>query len=172
MTPAKPDDSDALYSAVGFVVVQWGIAEQLLDGVVAMLYHSFGGRTLAKRLPKQLEVKLKFVRKCVTTNPDLAPFAVKIASVADTFERLSSLRHDLIHGAIASLTAEGGMVFKFQKLDFMDPHMHRLRVVRFDAADFPKLTEDLVDLGSLTGEVAKELIADHERRLPGAAIGA
>jgi len=42
----KYDDGelDALYKAVGFVVVQWGQAEQSLDMIVAMLFQNLGGK--------------------------------------------------------------------------------------------------------------------------------
>jgi len=40
----KPgSDIETLFKAVGFVVIQWGFAEQSLDLMVATIFHSFDG---------------------------------------------------------------------------------------------------------------------------------
>jgi hypothetical protein len=47
--PAEYKDMDALFRAIGFVVVQWGQAEQSLDLLVAALFQECGGKPLAKK---------------------------------------------------------------------------------------------------------------------------
>jgi hypothetical protein len=46
------DELDSLFKAVGFVVVQWGQAEQSLELATGILYGELNGKPLAKRLPK------------------------------------------------------------------------------------------------------------------------
>ncbi|QPD02849.1 MAG: hypothetical protein Nkreftii_000623 [Candidatus Nitrospira kreftii] len=98
------NELDALFKAVGFVVVQWGQAEQSLDLTTAILYQDLEGRPLVKRLPKMLETKLEFVEKCLAKMPSLASVRADGEVLVADFRTLSAKRHDLIHGAIASVT--------------------------------------------------------------------
>jgi hypothetical protein len=149
------DELDALFKAVGFVVVQWGQAEQSLELATAILYQNLGGRPLAKRLPKMLETKLDFIEKCLSKMPSLAHLRAEGQSLVHDFRALSAKRHDLIHGAIAEVSATDGG-FAFMKLDIQDDK-HVVREFRFEAAEFPKLTKDLIDLGARATTFARKL---------------
>ena len=46
-------DLESLFIAVGFIVIQWGQAEQALDLIVSSLSHAYPGKK-AKRLPVML----------------------------------------------------------------------------------------------------------------------
>jgi len=149
------DELDSLFKAVGFVVVQWGQAEQSLDLAIAILYQNLGGKQCSKRLPRMLEPKLEFLRKCLSQIPALARFQGEGEALVANFRKLSEKRHDIIHGAIASVSATNG-AFMFAKLDIKDD-IHVLREFRFDAADFPALTRGLIDLGAQTTAFARRL---------------
>ncbi|MEQ1766836.1 MAG: hypothetical protein ABL859_05355 [Methylotenera sp.] len=140
------DELDALFKAVGFVVVQWGQAEQSLDLATGVLYKHLGGMALSKHLPMMLETKLKFIEKCFAKLPTLARFRADGEDLIADFRSLSATRHDLIHGAIASVSATNGG-FDFMKLDFNNDD-HVVREFRFEGEDFPKLTKNLIDLGA------------------------
>lgn len=148
-------DLDALFQAVGFVVVQWGQSEQSLEMIVAMLYQDLGGKALAKRIPVLLTPKLGFVRKCLTTIPTMHQFRSDGEELIQKFEELSQKRHDLIHGAIAGLSLDNGG-FPFVKLDVKDG-FHVAREFRFEAAEFPKLAKDLIDLGAAANALGRKL---------------
>jgi hypothetical protein len=107
-TKYDDDELDALFKAVGFVVVQWGQSEQSLDMLVAMIYQQLGGKRFAKRLPKMLATKLDFLHKCFSNIVALAPFKAEAGKLIADFGRLSDRRHDLIHGAVASLSSQNG----------------------------------------------------------------
>jgi hypothetical protein len=128
------------------VVAQWGQAEQTLDLATGMLYKDLGGKPLTKRLPKMLETKLEFVENCLTRLPTLAHLRAEGNILVSDFRGLSALRHQLIHGAISSVSAKGGG-FEFMKLDIKDDE-HVVREFRFDGRDFPQLTKNLIDLGA------------------------
>lgn len=146
---------DALFKAVGFVVVQWGQAEQSLDLATGVLYRNLGGKDIAKRLPKMLEPKLKFIEDCTGKLPTLSHLRTDGENLVADFRKLSAMRHDLIHGAIASVsTTDGGFVF--MKLDF-EGNNHVVRQFRFEGEDFPKLTKDLIDLGARATAFARKL---------------
>ena len=152
--PAEHKDTDALFRAVGFIVVQWSQAEQSLDLLVAALFQECGGKRLAKknRMPFMLAPKLEFVRKCVTQLPKLAPFREEGLALVSSFETLSEKRHDLIHGAVSSLSPVDN-AFPFIKLDIKD-NAHHFREVRLEASEFPALTKDFVRLGADAGTLA------------------
>ena len=50
------DSETALYSQVGFIVIQWGHCEQSLELLVNTLFREFGGNALPKRkrMPRPL----------------------------------------------------------------------------------------------------------------------
>lgn len=149
------DELDTLFKAVGFVVIQWGQAEQSLDLATGILYRQIGGKALAKRLPKMLEAKLEFIEKCLAKLPTLARFRSDGEVLVAEFRSLSATRHDLIHGAIGSVSATNGG-FDFMKLDFLG-NDHVVREFRFEAEDFPKLTKDLINLGARATTFAEKL---------------
>jgi hypothetical protein len=64
------ENTDALFKAIGFIVVQWGHAEQSLDLLVAAMFEKHNGSHLLKKkkLPTMLQPKLPFVQKCFTVS--------------------------------------------------------------------------------------------------------
>ncbi len=152
-TRYEDEELDSLFKAVGFVVVQWGQAEQSLDMLVAMIYQQLGGKQFAKRLPKMLSTKLEFLTECLSNISALAPFKAEGDALVVDFQRLSDRRHDLIHGAVASLSPQNG-AFVFAKFD-IENDFHRVREFRFEIADFPALTKELIDLGGHATTLAR-----------------
>jgi len=150
------EELNPLFSAVGAIVVQWGQAEQTLDMIVAMIYHSYGGKAVGKRIPQPLNQKLKFVRKCAETINELRSHRQHIEKLAFDFEQLSSRRHELVHGAVASFNDSEG-TFKFVKFDLIN-NFHHVRDFDLDMNEFPLLLDDLIKLGSDSLQVAGLLI--------------
>ena len=150
-------DLDLIARAVGLVVLQWGQAEQSLELLVASLWQSFSGHKYAKRIPVLLTPKLSFVKACVAGTPALKELEPRVLSLALGFERLSALRHDLIHGAAASIPAVDGH-FVFTKLDVHDGY-HHAREVRIPIEAYPNLVRNLVALGREAHETASQVFS-------------
>ena len=146
------DDLDAIAKAVGLVVLQWGQAEQSLDLLVAKLWHSFNGKRHAKKIPWMLQQKIKFVRACMLSEATLSQFRTTAEELLERFEALSSVRHDLIHGAVAALSPVDN-AFVFSKLDIRDGYHHH-REVRIEASEYPRLVGKLIELGRMAHELA------------------
>ena len=149
------DDLEPLFKAVGFVVVQWGQAEQSLDLAVNTLYQDYANYNLAKRMPKMLEVKLQFIRNCINTVSELKPVKQNAESLLDDFERLSGIRHNLIHGAISTTTNTNG-AYSYLKLH-TNKDSHKLEEFSLDLNDFSLLAADLVKLGADSVQFAKQV---------------
>ena len=135
---------ESLFIAVGFIVVQWGQAEQGLDLIVSTLSHAYPGKK-AKRLPVMLETKIAFVRKTIPGTPELAHAVGDFEALLKEFEALAPLRHDLVHGAITSIepTSRG---FIFLKLD-SDKEFNSTRLVLLSNSEFPSFRRRLLRLG-------------------------
>ena len=156
MSAGTPDkaarDLDAIAKAVGLVVLHWASAEQSLDLLVAQLWHSVNGKRYAKRLPMMLEPKIAFVRACMASEPSLAAYQAAAEKLLNRFESLSAVRHDLVHGAPASI-AQVDNAFVFAKLDIRDGYHHH-REVRVDVNRYPALVDDLIVLGQEAYQLA------------------
>lgn len=139
-------DLESLFIAVGFIVIQWGQAEQSLDLIVSSLSHAYEGKK-AKRLPLMLKSKVDFLRKRLPTTPELSSAAADLEAMLSEFEALAPMRHDIVHGAIAGIVPTSRS-FTFLKLD-SDDEQHTTRLVHLCQADFPPLRRRLL---SLTGE--------------------
>lgn len=152
----KPgSDLESLFKAIGFVVVQWGHAEQTLDLIANTLFRDFDGKRFAKRIPKMLETKLKFVRDCLSNTPSLDQFRPDCESLIDRFDRLSRTRHAIVHGAIESFSSKSS-AFTFAKLG-VDGDTHRVRQIAFDSVEFPSLIRELLRLGADANKLARKI---------------
>lgn len=143
------DEYHALCSALGFVVVNWAITEQSLDGCVAIIFHDHGGKNIESEIPRSLSKKVEFLKKCFKKLPTLAALQNDALKTLQNVNTMSGRRHDLVHGAITSVTSQNG-VFEFAKLDF-EKQMHVVRTVHLDLTKFDDLATEILDLG---GEVA------------------
>jgi len=149
-------DIETLFKAVGFVVVQWGFAEQSLDLIVAKVFHSFDGHPLIKRRPQHLEPKIEFLRECFRTIPDLKQFHDTSEVLLPRFATAGKKRNDLIHGAISNTSIEEG-AFMFLKIDVVPKEHHSIREIFLNDADWPSFRKELLALGRDGQSFAKEV---------------
>jgi len=143
----KPDsDIETLFKAVGFVVIQWGFAEQSLDLMVANIFHCFAGHPLLKRRPQHLQPKIEFLEKCFAEMPALEQFRAESVLLLPRFAAAGKKRNDLVHGAISEISIEDG-AFKFLKVDVEPKEHHSIRSVFFAESGWPEFRKELLDLG-------------------------
>lgn len=147
----------ALYSQVGFIVVQWGHCEQSLELLATTLFREYGGNTLPKRkrMPRQLSEKLAFVKECAAEIPALKPFRIDIENLTSKFEALTQKRHDLVHGALTDDPVIDG-VYSFIRLE-THPDIHEVKEFQYDLKAFPSLAKSLVRLGAEAPKVARRV---------------
>jgi hypothetical protein len=143
----KPgSDIETLFKAIGFVVVQWGFAEQSLDLMVANIFHSFDGHHLLKRRPQHLEPKLKFLEECFAEIPELARFHPESKALLPRFAVAGKKRNELVHGAISDISIEDG-AFMFLKVDVKPKESHSIRSVLLAESDWVAFRKELLSLG-------------------------
>ena len=151
------DAENALYSQVGFIVIQWGHCEQSLELLVTTLFRQYGGNALPKRkrMPRQLSDKITFVKECVAALQTLKSFRDEIEGLINKFESLKQKRHDLIHGALTDDSVIDG-VYSFIRLE-THPDIHEVKAFHYDLKAFPNIAKDLVRLGADAPKIAKRV---------------
>lgn len=120
------DDFDQLAHSVGYFVLLWANAEQWLDMCVAVLYRGLGGNVRVKRMPKSLQPRLDFMEECFGALPVLSPLRGRARKVVSGFKKLTSIRHELVHGAIRDPFISGTK-YRFCKFDLVDGRIHKTR---------------------------------------------
>ena len=153
----KPgSDLETLFKAMGFIVVQWGFAEQAIDLMVASIFHSFGGHPSLKKRPRNLEPKVKFLQERFAEFPELAQFRAESEILLVRFLKAGEKRNDLVHGGIASLSIDNGQ-FTFLKVDVSPKEHHSIRSVVLDNAEWPAFRKELLRLGKDGQSLAKRV---------------
>jgi hypothetical protein len=139
------DDFQSLCAAIGFIVVNWALAEQSLDFTVETIYNKCAGNTLAKELPRPFRRKVDFLRKAFQTSVALQIYAEDGNRLLDRMEALATQRNDLVHGVVISIETTNGR-FPIDKLDYQAQE-HIMRRVEFDPNTFDDLAAELLSLG-------------------------
>ena len=137
------DDFDQLAHSVGYFVLLWASAEQWLDMCVAVVYRGLGGDARVKKMPKNLQPRLDFLKDCLEALPVLARLKSRARRVVSGFTKLSSTRHELIHGAIRDAFIKGTK-YQFYKFDLIDGRIHETRTFTLELTrQAPRLHEEV-----------------------------
>jgi hypothetical protein len=91
-------DDAKLYEAVGRFTVTFAIAETCADGMSAIIFNGYGGKTIIARLPRTISQKIEFLEAAAEQLPDLASFAADIKAIVKFFKALVEPRHFIVHG--------------------------------------------------------------------------
>jgi hypothetical protein len=141
------DEFRALCTAVGFIVLNWGMAEQQLDIWVNIAFRYCGGEALRPRkgIPRTFKEKAEFLNDCFKKLPALAPLASEGRSLVERVSARASKRNDLVHGSLASFTPEKNGAFRFNKVGY-EKDGHTVSTFMFSPKNFSRLETVLGDL--------------------------
>ena len=149
----EPTDENARYFAdlctvIGFVVIHWSLTEQQLDNWVNVCVNNVGGAPLlgGHGVPKALNRKITFIKRCLAQLPELAPFRDECAALLSRVKSASDRRHDLIHGALTELRPDPTTgAFKFRMIGYAGD-LHTFREFNLTPNDFREFAPVLTDL--------------------------
>jgi len=141
----ETDEFRSLCAAIGFVVVNWALAEQSLDFMVETIYNKCAGNTIEEQLPHSFQRKVKFLRKAFRTRVALQIYAEDGNKLLNCMVPLAQQRHDLVHGVVVSIESVNGR-FPIDKLDYQAQE-HIMRRIDFDPNAFDGLVQELLNLG-------------------------
>jgi hypothetical protein len=152
--PIPADVLMAVYAAVGELVIGWALAEQMLDHMVTLCFHGAGAKT-ERELPVALTRKLRYLRKCFARVPSLPPFRERASNLLDETEKLSDIRHTVIHGAISDYDTTTETIIFVKLKAVKDRHWVDPRRVKGTA--LLAAGGEAADLGSRLGDLARGL---------------
>jgi hypothetical protein len=159
------DDFDELARCVGYFVLLWANAEQWLEMCVAVIYRGLGGDVCMKKMPQALSRKLEFMEDCFARLPGLAHRRGHARRVVAGFRKLSSIRHELIHGAIGDAFIKGTK-YEFYKFDLVEGKIHETRTFTLELIrQAPKLHDQVQLLEQRTMDLFYQLHALWKRNL-------
>jgi hypothetical protein len=105
----------AYFASLGAFVHVWAYWECIFDICIFVIYHrSPQGKTIDKRRPLALARKLRYFRKAHASIPALKQYADGAEKLAGFIERMSDLRHTIIHSANAPM--ETPLVREFRRI--------------------------------------------------------
>ncbi len=137
-------DFQSLCTAIGFIELNWARFEQSLDCISQIAHRHLGGIALQKQLPTSYSGKSSFLRKAFSNIFVLSSLKKDAIEILDKSDVFSKKRNDLTHGVVTHLETKDG-VYHFSKIDNFNSE-HRYRDFVFNPADFPNLTDELLDL--------------------------
>ena len=146
---------EKLFRAVGFIVVQWGMNEQHLDLIVAVIFDHFKGHKLLKRRPTNLKDKIDLLKKCFTEFSELKNLEIESRTLFERFANASQRRNDIVHAAIEDCSQDD--TFIFTKIDVVPKEHHKLRPVVFCDTEWPTFRKELQCLGKDSLSLAKRV---------------
>jgi hypothetical protein len=115
--PISPETLNPLYPAVGSLILQWAMLEQMLEAWVAIIFRSWniGSRLNEKQIPFQFSNKVRFLRKAFERIPELENYAQEGLSLLDQIEPVGKTRDILVHGALCAYD-DATNTFSFRRL--------------------------------------------------------
>ena len=157
-------DEETLFKAVGFIIVQWGCVEQVLDLLVSIVFPIVKDKIKDKKQPQFLTHKTKFVRNHLDCHPVLLENSSEIMALLVRFETVGAKRNDLVHGAITSLSSANG-AFIFEKLDIVTGDVPALRSVLLDDEQWTSFRNELLSLGEDGIRLVKKSLEIHGKTM-------
>jgi hypothetical protein len=115
-------------------------------------------------MPRLYSAKAKFLRRCFKAIAPLHVHADRADEILDRADALATTRNDLMHSVVTHVHPIRGE-YRLSKID-IEKDRQVYREVIFASRAFPKLAEELLDLGRDAGRFGLELLA-LERRVLG-----
>lgn len=66
-------DDDAFFAAIGRFTLAWGLIDTVLEVLVQVVYHRFGGRHVDAEAPRSLSRKIRFFARVLHEDRDFCP---------------------------------------------------------------------------------------------------
>jgi hypothetical protein len=126
---------DALYAAVGRLVLKWAEAEMYLDLLALKL------RDPSDKPDYQLSNKIKLIRKALRCKT--IPQSGNIMKLLDEIERLAPMRHDYAHGAMLNFTLQNSALSVTLGRLLQPRFKPRRPTIRVTAAEIEKISDQI-----------------------------
>ncbi len=123
------------FAAIGRLTMSWGHLELGLDCMVDVLYHGFKGNTIQRKIPRNLQHKITFLR-CAWNMQPIGDGINGYLKFLDRVETAARTRHDIIHGVVIEQVERSGEAIMVRAV--------RKRNGGFEKKRFHITTEDIL----------------------------
>jgi hypothetical protein len=147
------------FETVGHMAVQWGMMEFALDALIAVLFHDFDGKSIAKELPRRFVDKTRFVTSMLAV-PDGAVklHSRELDSIVGKLGNMSQFRHDVIHGFLSRYEPHKAL-YVFVTMDRTNDKLHHLaRERRMTGAELMEIGWDAQSVSERITRIVVELL--------------
>jgi hypothetical protein len=129
-------------TGIGSITVAWSQCEMILDHIVGILFHHFGGHPSEKLLPKTgADRKMRYAKKCFNNNSELEWVRADAIPYLDRMKFLAEERHWCVHGVVLDLTkGEPFEILRFKAVENVFNEDHK----QFTLEDIAKLIFQIV----------------------------
>lgn len=107
MRHVSPEEYQRLFAATGELIIHWGLVEESLNMIIALVYQLGGGKHIEPELQIMMSRRIRFLRACFNRIAALDPFKVKALSLLDRVGPIADLRETLCHSAITGVSDDG-----------------------------------------------------------------
>jgi hypothetical protein len=157
--PLSAERLEALFRPIGELIINWSLLDSQIVKMVAILYHTETGRSLAPDIPREFSRRVRFLRKCVSKSPELSNFVNDMRRMLATAKEMVVVRDAFVHGAVSHYD-ETDQRYSFVKLDIdKTEDIHVANIIRMTLDDIEAhvvVSQDLMAFAiKVTDYVAK-----------------
>lgn len=105
------DEYQRLFLATGELVIHWGLVEESVNMMSAIIYQLAGGKHLEPELQIMLSRRIRFLRLCFNRLEALASFKDEATKLLDELRNVTELRETLCHSALNGISDNGFVLF-------------------------------------------------------------
>ena len=157
MLKTIPDDLfPPLSLSVGQLILSWSFIEVSLDQWVAIIYQGGGGQKIEREIPRAINRKIKFLRRCFKSIAALEPFAEEATNLLGSAKELSGIRHIIVHGYPSTYDPDTQTV-TFVKLD-AGRDIHRVNETPLTFAQLLDAGGKCLDLSTDVTRLTKRMV--------------
>jgi hypothetical protein len=149
--------TDEFYIAIGKLTIAWQTVEIPLDIMCGILFWRAGSNQYAKdEIPRSLDNKLKFCRKCFGNLTNLSDLKERALIVLDWAKQLSKDRHRMTHGLVDNFSAVKGDTILFNRILY-EKDRHFLETTSTSMVEMIETFEKINALGAGVTLLLKEV---------------
>jgi hypothetical protein len=155
-TYTTPAD-ELLFASIGRLTISWALLESCLDGIITIIHHRVGGKTVESDMPWMLKRKVKYIRKCFSRLDALKPYLEPVPQLMTDIIAASEMRQNIIHG-VAIEMPEGTAQLKIARL-IRGGEFYEQKHFEIPAKDILESAVEASRLGARSITLARALIA-------------
>jgi hypothetical protein len=117
---------EAFFGAIGRLTISWEHLELGLDCMVQILYYRFKGNTIQRKIPRNLQPKITFLRSA-WKRLLIGDGSNGYLKFLDRVETAAQTRHEIIHGVVVEQAERSGQAIMIRAVRKRDGKIEKRR---------------------------------------------